>query len=189
MLLGNGMTRAPLLRMASLEDAARLQAWLDAPEHFAKVSSAFNATSRFGRLESVACTVAGRNVYVRFRCTTGDAMGMNMITRGVEAALEVVRSQFPTAQVLALSGNLCTDKKPSAVNWIEGRGKRVIAEALLPPSVVAGTLKTSVDALVDLNVSKNLVGSALAGSIGGFNAHASNIVTALFLATGQVCVF
>merc|ERR1712000_346089 len=51
--------------------------------------------------------------------------------------------------------------------------------------VVRRVLKTTVDDLVELNVSKNLVGSAVAGSIGGFNAHASNIVTAIFLATGQ----
>jgi len=30
-----------------------------------------------------------------------------------------------------------------------------------------------------------LIGSAMAGSIGGFNAHAANILTALFLAAGQ----
>lgn len=30
-----------------------------------------------------------------------------------------------------------------------------------------------------------MVGSAVAGSIGGFNAHAANIVTAIFIATGQ----
>ena len=48
-------------------------------------------------------------------------------------------------------------------------------------------LKTTVEALVELNISKNLVGSAMAGSIGGFNAHAANIVTAIFIATGQVC--
>lgn len=47
-------------------------------------------------------------------------------------------------------------------------------------------LKTSVEALVDLNISKNLVGSAMAGTIGGYNAHAANIVTAIFIATGQV---
>jgi len=46
-------------------------------------------------------------------------------------------------------------------------------------------LKTSAAALVELNIAKNLVGSAMAGSIGGFNAHASNIVTAIYLATGQ----
>lgn len=49
-------------------------------------------------------------------------------------------------------------------------------------------LKTTVEALVELNISKNLVGSAMAGSIGGFNAHAANIVTAIFIATGQVCI-
>nr|GMC48807.1 3-hydroxy-3-methylglutaryl-coenzyme A reductase 2 [Ipomoea batatas]GMD56409.1 3-hydroxy-3-methylglutaryl-coenzyme A reductase 2 [Ipomoea batatas] len=32
---------------------------------------------------------------------------------------------------------------------------------------------------------KNLTGSAMAGALGGFNAHASNIVSAVYLATGQ----
>jgi len=47
-------------------------------------------------------------------------------------------------------------------------------------------LKSSTAALVELNISKNLVGSAMAGSIGGFNAHAANIVTAMYIACGQV---
>jgi hydroxymethylglutaryl-CoA reductase (NADPH) len=100
-------------------------------------------------------------------------------------ALKEILAKFPAAEVLALSGNFCTDKKPSAVNWIEGRGKRITAEVLLSPEVVRDTLRSDVDRMVSLNVSKNLIGSALAGSIGGFNAHASNIVTAVFLATGQ----
>jgi hydroxymethylglutaryl-CoA reductase (NADPH) len=87
--------------------------------------------------------------------------------------------------VLALSGNYCTDKKPAAINWIEGRGKSVVAEAVIPGHVVKTVLKTTVGDLCNLNVKKNLIGSAMAGSIGGFNAHASNILTAIFLATGQ----
>jgi hydroxymethylglutaryl-CoA reductase (NADPH) len=39
--------------------------------------------------------------------------------------------------------------------------------------------------MVEMCVTKNLVGSSLAGSVGGMNAHASNMVTAVFLATGQ----
>lgn len=46
-------------------------------------------------------------------------------------------------------------------------------------------LKTNVAALVELNMLKNLAGSAVAGSLGGYNAHASNIVSAIFIATGQ----
>lgn len=84
-----------------------------------------------------------------------------------------------------MSGNYCTDKKPSAINWIEGRGKSVVCEAIIKEDIVKKVLKTSVDALIDLNIHKNLVGSAMAGSIGGFNAHASNVVTAVYIATGQ----
>jgi len=46
-------------------------------------------------------------------------------------------------------------------------------------------LKCDMDALIHVNSAKNHIGSAMAGSIGGFNAHAANIVTAIFLATGQ----
>jgi hydroxymethylglutaryl-CoA reductase len=90
---------------------------------------------------------------------------------------------------MSLSGNFCTDKKPSAVNWITGRGKSVTAEVRLSGHILRTVLHTTADAIVELNTAKNLVGSALAGSVGGFNAHASNIVTAVFLATGQVGLF
>mmetsp|Transcript_41592 Transcript_41592/g.101029 ORF Transcript_41592/g.101029 Transcript_41592/m.101029 type:complete len:194 (+) Transcript_41592:70-651(+) len=86
---------------------------------------------------------------------------------------------------MALSGNYCTDKKPSAVNWIEGRGKSVAAEALIPGHIVRSILKADPERVAEVNMNKNLVGSAMAGSVGGFNAHASNVVTAIFLACGQ----
>ena len=39
-------------------------------------------------------------------------------------------------EVISLSGNFCTDKKPSAINWIEGRGKSVVCEATIPAQAV-----------------------------------------------------
>lgn len=51
---------------------------------------------------------------------------------------------------------------------------------------VTQVLKSSTAELVELNINKNLVGSAMAGSIGGFNAHAANIVAAIYIACGQV---
>ena len=59
------------------------------------------------------------------------------------------------------------DKKPAAVNWIEGRGKSVVCEAIIKE--VVQVLKTNVSALVELNMLKNLVGSTIAGALGGFN--------------------
>jgi len=106
--------------------------------------------------------------------------------KGTEASLRVIQNHFPDLEVVSLSGNFCTDKKPAAVNWLEGRGKSVVAEAVVLASVVDKILKTSVAALVDLNIAKNLIGSSVAGSLGGYNAHAANIVAAIYIATGQV---
>ncbi|ONK70192.1 uncharacterized protein A4U43_C05F31210 [Asparagus officinalis] len=142
-------------------------------------------SSRFARLQGIQCSLAGRNLYMRFSCSTGDAMGMNMVSKGVQNVLDYLQSDFPDMEVVSISGNFCSDKKPAAVNWIEGRGKSVVCEAIIKEEVVKKVLKTNVQALVELNTVKNLAGSAIAGALGGFNAHASNIVTAVFIATGQ----
>ncbi|KAH9579738.1 Hydroxymethylglutaryl-CoA reductase [Trypanosoma melophagium] len=183
LLLSEGMSRAPVVELDSLEEVGRLHDFCN--ENFTLIKEAFESTTRFGKLKSLKCALAGRKAYLRFRATTGDAMGMNMITKGVDKALAFLQKEFPTMKVLALSGNYCTDKKPSAVNWIEGRGKTVLAEATVRADLVEKVLKCTVDSLVSLNVDKNLVGSAMAGSLGGFNAQAANAVAAIFIATGQ----
>lgn len=181
----NGMTRAPLIRLPSVKRAAELCEWLKNDDNYSLVTDAFNSTSRFARLKSITTSMAGRCIHMRFKSVTGDAMGMNMVSKGVEKAVVVMQQIFPDLQVMSLSGNLCTDKKPSAINWIAGRGKSVVCEAIIKEDIVHKVLKTTVDNLIDLNINKNLIGSAMAGSIGGFNAHASNIVTAVYIATGQ----
>ncbi|KVI01634.1 Hydroxymethylglutaryl-CoA reductase, class I/II, partial [Cynara cardunculus var. scolymus] len=79
--------------------------------------------------------------------------------------------------------NFCSDKKPTAVNWIEGCAKYVVCEAVITEEVVKKVLKTTVPGLVELNMLKNLTGSAIAGSLGGFNNHAANVVSAVFITT------
>jgi len=184
-LLQDGMSRAPALALPSLEAAAQLKRWLEDPNSMDELQEAFSSTSRFGRLVGVKVGLAGKYAHVRFKCFTGDAMGMNMVSKGVNVVTQKIIDRFPGTELLGLSGNMCTDKKPSAINWIDGRGKSVAAEAVIPGSVVASVLKTTPEAIGRLNMHKNLVGSALAGSIGGQNAHASNILTAIYLAAGQ----
>ena len=121
----------------------------------------------FGRLESISAHIAGRNIYLRFCCMSGDAMGMNMVSKGCLKAIEVLEESFPDLDLLALSGNMCTDKKPSAINWILGRGKSIVVEAVLSKEIVTSVLKSSVSEMIETNKQKNLIGSAMAGSIGG----------------------
>merc|ERR1712000_428513 len=106
-----------------------------------------------------------------------------MVSKGCLKAIEVLELEFPDLVLVAISGNYCTDKKPSAVNWIMGRGKSIVVEAVIPEHVVKSVLKTTVHDIIETNKQKNHIGSAMAGSIGGFNAHASNIVTAVSQAT------
>ncbi|KAI8140220.1 3-hydroxy-3-methylglutaryl coenzyme A reductase [Fennellomyces sp. T-0311] len=178
------MARGPCLSFPSIVQAGECKRWIE-QEGNKIMTDAFNSTSRFARLQKLKVALAGRLVFVRFSTATGDAMGMNMISKGCEKALAVMQEYFPEMQIISLSGNYCTDKKPAAINWIEGRGKSVVAEAIIPGAVVEKVLKTTVAAICELNINKNLIGSAMAGSVGGFNAHAANILTAIYLAAGQ----
>ncbi|XP_076635900.1 HMG coenzyme A reductase isoform X1 [Colletes latitarsis] len=184
-VVADGMTRGPVVRFPNIVRASEAMAWMQDPENFEEMQNNFNLTSRFARLTKIHVRIAGRHLFIRFVATTGDAMGMNMLSKGTEKSLNTVKEHFPDMEILSLSGNFCTDKKPAAVNWIQGRGKSVVCEAVVPADIVTNVLKTSVHALVDVNISKNMIGSAVAGSVGGFNAHAANIVTAIFIATGQ----
>lgn len=184
-IVADGMTRGPVVRFPNISKASEAMLWMQDPDHFQALKKSFDSTSRYARLTKIHIRVAGRHLFIRFVATTGDAMGMNMLSKGTEVALRFVQQTFPEMEILSLSGNFCTDKKPAAVNWIEGRGKSVVCEAVVPEDVVSCILKTNVQSLVDVNITKNLIGSAVAGSVGGFNAHAANIVTAIFIATGQ----
>ncbi|KAL2496555.1 Hydroxymethylglutaryl-CoA reductase (NADPH) [Forsythia ovata] len=48
----------------------------------------------------------------------------------------------------------------AAINWIEGRGKLVVCDAIIKEEVVKKFLKIDVSSLVELNMLKNLTGSA-----------------------------
>ncbi|XP_069152366.1 3-hydroxy-3-methylglutaryl-coenzyme A reductase 3 [Solanum lycopersicum] len=184
-LFRDGMTRAPVVRFGSAKRAAELKFFVEDTMNFETLSVVFNKSSRFARLQNIQCAIAGKNLYMRFSCSTGDAMGMNMVSKGVQNVLDYLQNEYPDMDIIGISGNYCSDKKPAAVNWIEGRGKSVVCEAIIKEEVVKKVLKTEVAALVELNMLKNLTGSAMAGALGGFNAHASNIVSAVYLATGQ----
>lgn len=165
-IVADGMTRGPVVRFSSITKASEVVLWLDNSKNFSLVKASFDSTSRFAKLTKVTTRLAGRYLFLRFVAETGDAMGMNMLSKGTEKALIMIQKVFSDMEILSVSGNYCTDKKPAAVNWIEGRGKSVVCEAVISGNIVSSVLKTNTHALVDVNMSKNMIGSAVAGSIG-----------------------
>lgn len=181
-IIDDKMTRAPVIKTESVSEALKVKNWIK--DNFSKLKDAAESTTRHGKLVKIdPVVIVGKYVYPRFVYTTGDSMGMNMVTIATEAALEVLLNET-SGHVISLSGNFDVDKKPSAINMIEGRGKTIIAEISIPREIVAKKLKTTPEAIVEVNMAKNFVGSAISGSM-GFNAHYSNMIGGIFLATGQ----
>ncbi len=136
------------------------------------------------RLAEIKTQAIGTSIFVRFRFSSGDAMGMNMATIACDRVVRRLIEPETGVRCVALSGNYCVDKKPSANNFIEGRGKRIHAEVELGPEILEECLKTQAEAMIEVQYRKNLIGSVAAGSM-GFNAHYANMLSAFFIATGQ----
>jgi hydroxymethylglutaryl-CoA reductase (NADPH) len=182
-VIKDSITRAPIIKCPNLSEAVSIKKYCEA--NLNDIQTIFNSTSNYAKLQNIKPIIVGKYMYLRFEATTGDAMGMNMIGKGVETSVMYILSIFPKSKLKSISGNVCVDKKASAINWIEGRGKSVVCECIIKEEVVKKVLKTTPDKLVEVNYLKNMVGSSIAGTIGGNNAHASNIISAMFLACGQ----
>ncbi len=180
-ILHDGMTRAPVFATRSIAHAKQVMDWVAA--HGDELRAAAESTTSHGKLTDIQPFIAGTSVYFRMSFDTKDAMGMNMVTIASAKVSELI-AQGTGARLVALSGNMCTDKKPAAINGIMGRGRSAVAGIALSHDLISSVFKTDAATLFEVNYRKNLVGSARAGAM-GFNAHAANIVAAMFIACGQ----
>ncbi|HLX08104.1 MAG TPA: hydroxymethylglutaryl-CoA reductase (NADPH) [Thermoanaerobaculia bacterium] len=177
-----GMTRAPVFRTSGIVQTQAFLRWIQ--DHYEDVRRVTEATSRYIKLLEVRPFAFGTTVFLRFRFDSGDAMGMNMATIACDRVVTDLIEPATGVACIGLSGNYCVDKKPAAINFQEGRGKRIYAEILLEAPVLHHNLRTNARDLVEVQYRKNLLGSIAAGSL-GFNAHYANVLAAFFIATGQ----
>ena len=176
-----GISRGPVFKTNGITHSKQAKVWIE--KNFKKIADVAEKTSSHLKLLKIETSPVGRNLYVRFSYDTSDAMGMNMATFATEKAAELIEKETKV-RCIALAGNYDLDKKPSWLNFIQGRGKKVWAEAVLPKKVVKKILKTTPEKIVEVVESKCHLGSMMSGSI-GFNSHFANIAAALFAATGQ----
>jgi len=180
-ILHDGMTRAPVFAATSVGHAKEIADWAEA--HESELAAIAATTTTHGKMTSLVTFIAGTSVFVRLEFDTKDAMGMNMVTIASAKIADEI-AQATGARLIALSGNMCTDKKPAAINAIMGRGRSVVAGVALSHELIEKVFKTDAKTMAEVNYRKNLIGSARAGAM-GFNAHAANVVAAMFIACGQ----
>jgi hydroxymethylglutaryl-CoA reductase (NADPH) len=177
------MSRSIVLEAISSQRAAEIALQLnDMQDDLFKIAE---STSRFLKCISLHSRIVGSCLFLRLSASTGDASGHNMITKASEAVLKWICTQFSDVSYLSISGNFCTDKKVSSVNSILGRGKDVCAEILIPKELCHTLLKSTPEAIANLNIKKNLLGSIINGGVASANAHFANMLLATYLATGQ----
>jgi len=182
-VMDDRMTRSVLLEAPDIIAAQRFVQAL--PGYRPDLEKAVSETSRFARLLDIHTQVVGTLIYIRFEYQTGDASGHNMATLASDNLMKWLLARHSELGYVTVSGNYCCDKKNSAVNGILGRGKYVIVDVLLPKSTVKRILKAEPEAIVNLNIKKNLIGSIISGGVRTANAHVANMLLGYYLATGQ----
>lgn len=177
----HSMQRAPVFLFADALQAREFGAWL--VSRFDAIKAAAETTTRSGKLFEIEQYPVANMLYTRFCYTTGDAAGQNMTSKATFAACEWIRANHPDQPRYILSGAIDTDKKHSAMNMIQTRGKRVIAEFTLKREVARDLLRIDTAQLYRYRQIA-AVGALQAGSAYS-GAHAANGIAALFIATGQ----
>lgn len=177
----HAMQRAPVFLLESVIAAKAFTRWLD--QNVDAIKSAAETTTRSGRLIDIERYAVGNMLYTRFNYHTGDAAGQNMTGKATQAACQWIVANCPQAPDYILSGGIDTDKKHSAMNMIRTRGKRVIAEVVIPNALAQRLLGVDTQTLFRARQIAN-AGSLQAGS--AYNGpHSANGIAALFIATGQ----
>ena len=177
----HSMQRAPVFLFKDALQAREFGAWLVA--NLDEIRAVAGSTTRSGRLVEIEQYPIANMLYTRFCYTTGDAAGQNMTGKATFVACEWIKRNHPLKPGYFLSGAIDTDKKHSAMNMIQTRGKRVIAEFTLKQEVARDLLRVEP---ADLYRYRQIaaVGALQAGAAYS-GAHSANGIAALFIATGQ----
>jgi hydroxymethylglutaryl-CoA reductase (NADPH) len=175
------MQRAPAFVFSSAREARGFSEWLD--ERFDDIKAAAETTTRSGRLQNIERYSAGRILYTRFNYTTGDAAGQNLTGKATQAACRWIVEHYPGIEQYFLESNFATDKKSSQVNMLRTRGKRVVAEAVVPDELFRRIMRSNTELMYRARQVSNL-GGFMSG-VNNNGAHSANGITALFIATGQ----
>jgi hydroxymethylglutaryl-CoA reductase (NADPH) len=179
-VLRDSIQRAPYFEFEDLSQAREFVDWFES--QFSWLQQIAQSTTNTGKLLSYSSYIHGKTVFIRLNFSTGDAMGMNMITNATDKVCKYIISKFPVVRY-SLESNMAVDKKPAHINSILGRGKTVSSEVVIKKDLISKYLHTTAKE-IEKNYHHLINGGILAGTLGA-NGHYANGIAALFLACGQ----
>lgn len=181
-VIAEGISRSPGFAFPTLHLAGSFVAWaVDQMERFRSIAA---STTRHGELVDLRVTLEGNHVYLNFEFLTGDAAGQNMVTIATQAIFDYILKASPIQPECAfVEANLSGDKKASLQSFLSVRGRKVVAEVVLSPSLVSKRLHTTPEQMVNY-WRMSALGGVMSGTI-GVQGHYANGLAALFIACGQ----
>ncbi len=180
-VISEQMTKAPMFIFKDIPDAVKFLRWVEGNE--GKLKQIAQTASRFGKLIKIERFLLGRRAILKLCYTTGDAMGANMITMCSQKVYEYILKNYQGIEDSLFQCNVEGEKKVTYMNFFTGRGKNVVAEITIPSGIVEKFLHTTVDRISTV-AQNSYLGAMYSGMI-GVNAHIANILTAVFIASGQ----
>lgn len=171
---------SPVFLFENVDRAHEFAATL--PDKLEAIRAEAEATTRHGKLQRIECHAIGREVIVNFCYFTGDAHGMNMIVKATEHACKWIMDHCDAVRFYVFSG-FSSEKRASGSLLAGGKGKKVIAGALLPKQIVKSYLHVTPDTLVEMR-QHTMLGHLQANAI-GYNGQLANGLAAVFIACGQ----
>lgn len=181
-IVKEGLQRCPAFQFKDFHEAQQfVDVVVESKDQFAALVSHH---SRFAKLVNVDNIILGNLVILTFSYLTGDAAGQNMITICTDAICTfLINTCVKKPRHWYIESNLSGDKKSNAINLSTVRGKRLVADVIIPRTVVKEVLKSSPESMYAYyNCSLQAVQHA--GGL-GMQGHFANGLAALFLATGN----
>ena len=181
-VVSSGVSRTPMFAFRGVDEAQRFAEFLLA--NVERMRQVVPTVTRHGTLDKVSTVIEGNHVYVDLRFGTGDASGQNMVTFAADAICQAILEHSPIVpRYWFVEANLSGDKKATARSLADVRGKRVIADVVIPAALVTRSLHTTAERMIDYWYA-GAMGGVLSGTH-GVQGHFANGLAALYLACGQ----
>jgi len=180
--LTESVSRAPCFLFESMSDAASFLAWV--LTQVESLQDVIRTKSSHCKFVDMRTSLIGKDLYLNFEYNTGDAAGQNMVTLVTDAVCRHLLERAPIQPLhWYVESNFSGDKKATMLSFLHARGKKVIAEVVIPGKLLKKIVHAEPEDMVRY-WQISVLGGAQSGSI-GVQGHFANALAAVFIACGQ----